>query len=106
MNGDSFLVHGDVGTAQVHPGAGVVILHTVTFQLHGNVGVSTENALSSASFCIAERALPDLRRKAQPSCVETVKVTGKPFVFGINLLQPQIDELPDPAEKDVVADKA
>src|SRR6185437_16018005 len=55
--------------------------------------VSTENALSLALFCVAERALGYLRRKAQPSCVETVKVAGKPFVFGIDLLQPEKNKL-------------
>ena len=57
------------------------------------MSVSTENALSSAFFCVAERALCYLRREAQPSCVETVKVAGKPLVFRIDLLQPEEDQL-------------
>jgi hypothetical protein len=56
--------------------------------------MTAENALSLALFCVAERALCYLRRQAQPSCVETVKVAGKLLAPGIDLLQPQKDELP------------
>lgn len=68
--------------------------------------VSTENALSLALFCVAERALSYLRRKAQPSCVETVKVAGKPFVFGIDLLQPQENELAEVCDFEIPDGKA
>lgn len=50
--------------------------------------VSTKNALSIGLFSVAERALCYLRGKAQPSCVETVEVAGKPLVLGINFLKP------------------
>lgn len=55
--------------------------------------VSAENALSFALFCVAERALCYLRRETQPSCVETVKVAGKPLLSGVDLLKPQKNEL-------------
>lgn len=57
------------------------------------MGVSAKNALSLALFCMAERALCYLRGQAQPSCVETVKVAGKPFASGIDFLQPQKEVL-------------
>src|SRR5215469_15020682 len=106
MNAYSVGAHRHVGAAQVHPGAGVPVLHSVLFHVHRDVGVPAENALSSALFCIAERALPDLRGQAQPSCVETVQVAGKPFVLRIKLLQPQINELSEVAQLDVLDDKS
>ncbi len=63
--------------------------------------VSTENALSFALFCVAERALCYLRREAQPSCVETVKVAGKRFALRVDLLQPQKNQLPQPRQPQV-----
>jgi hypothetical protein len=65
------------------------------------VGVSAKNALSLALFCMAERALCYLRSKAQPSCVETVKVAGKTFAAGIDLLQPEKDELSQARELEI-----
>jgi len=64
--------------------------------------MSAENALSSALFCIAERALRYLRGKAQPSGVETVKVASKPFAARIQFLHLQEDPLPHPADAVVV----
>lgn len=55
--------------------------------------VSTKNALSIGLFSVAERALCYLRGQAQPSCVETVKVAGKPLLSGVNLLKPQKNKL-------------
>lgn len=63
--------------------------------------VSAENALSFALFCVAERALCYLRRETQPSCVETVKVAGKPFALGIDSLQPQENQLRQPRQPQV-----
>ena len=57
MDEGPFLVYGDISTLHINPRAGVVILHAIVFGLQGNVGVSTENALSFAFFCVAERAL-------------------------------------------------
>jgi hypothetical protein len=68
--------------------------------------VSAENALSFALFCVAERALCYLRRETQPSCVETVKVAGKPFASGIDLLQPQENQLAHPGQPQVPDPKA
>jgi hypothetical protein len=68
--------------------------------------VSTENALSFALFCVAERALCYLRRQAQPSCVETVKVAGKPLVTCINPLQPQENQLSQVRDLEVLDRKA
>ena len=66
------------------------------------MGMTAENALSVALFCVAERALSYLRREAQPSGVETVKVAGKPFFLGINLLQPDIDELSEIGQLEIL----
>ena len=68
--------------------------------------MSTENALSSALFCIAERALGYLCGKPQPSGVETVQVAGKPFVARIQFLHLQKDPLAQPADAVVVDGKA
>jgi hypothetical protein len=68
--------------------------------------VSTENALSLALFCVAERALCNLRRQAQPSCVETVKVAGKAFALGINLLQPEKNGLAEAREFEILDGEA
>ncbi len=64
------------------------------------MSVTAEDALSLALFCVAERALGYLRRKAQPSCVETVKVAGKP-VLSVEFLQPEENELPQPRNLEV-----
>ena len=66
------------------------------------MGMTAENALSVALFCVAERALSYLRREAQPSGVETVKVAGKPFFLGIDLLQPDIDELSEIGQLEIL----
>jgi len=79
MDSHSFPSDGDIGAAQVHPRSAVVVLHFIALLVQRDVGMSAENALSSALFCIAERALRYLRGKAQPSGVETVKVASKPF---------------------------
>src|SRR5215831_2400705 len=102
MDGHSFLAHSDIGAPLVHPGAGVVVLHSVSLQRERRVGVTAENALSVALFCVAERALGYLRRQAQPSGVETVKVAGKPFALGIELLEPEIDKLSEKAQLEVL----
>src|SRR5262249_13628271 len=105
MDAYSFLAHSDIGAPLVHPGAGVVILHSVSLQRERRVGVTAENALSVALFCVAERALGYLRRKAQPSGVETVKVAGKAFALGIELLEPEVDKLSEKAQFEVLDGK-
>src|SRR5262249_28815660 len=56
--------------------------------------------------CVAERALCYLRRKAQPSGVETVKVAGKTLIPGIDFLEPQVNQLSPVAYLHVLDDKA
>src|SRR5215472_17818667 len=106
MDGDSFLAHSDVGATLIDPRAGVVVLNSVAFHLERHVGVTAENALSLALFCVAERGLGYLRREAQPSRVKTVKVAGNPFAFGIKLLEPQVDELSEVAQLEVPDDES
>ena len=69
------------------------------------MSVTTKDALSLALFCVAERALGYLRREAQPSCVETVKVAGKP-VLSVKLLQPEENELPQPRDFEIFDSEA
>src|SRR5260370_22972059 len=102
MDGHSFLADCNVRATLVHPGARVVVLHSVSFDLERHMGVTAENALSVALFCVAERALGYLRRKTQPSRVETVKVAGKSLLLGIELLEPQIDELSKVAQLEIL----
>src|SRR5579864_1726924 len=101
MDPYSFTVNGDVGAAKVDPCAGVEVLNSVALHLQRHMRVSAEYPLSFALFCVAERALCYLRRQAQPSGVEAVKVAGKLFASGIDLLQPQVDELSEVAELQV-----
>lgn len=86
----------------VYPCAGVVILNAFVLPAHGDVGVPTKDALSFALFCVTERAASYLRRQAQPSCVETVKVAGETFALEINLLKMQVNELSDLAQHQIV----
>jgi len=68
--------------------------------------MAAENALSVASFCVAERPSCYLRRQTQPSCVETVKVAGERLFPGIQFLQKQIKRLSDAGDVKIVDAKA
>ena len=106
MNCHSLLADSDVGAMRVYPRAGVVVLDSIKFPAHGDMRVTTKNALSFALFCVTERAASYLRREAQPSCVETVKVAGETFTGKIYLLQVQVNKLAQAAEQEVVDTEA
>jgi len=57
MDSDSFRIDGDVGASLVDPPSRVVILNAVPLPGQRRVRVSAKNALSLASFCVAERAM-------------------------------------------------
>jgi hypothetical protein len=68
--------------------------------------VSTKDSLSTGLFSVAERALCYLRRQAQPSCVETVKVAGKTFFPGIDFLKPEKNQLSKMGDAEILDGKA
>jgi hypothetical protein len=57
MDSNSFRVDGDIGTSLINPTARVVILNAIALPGQSRVRVSAKNALSLASFCVAERAM-------------------------------------------------
>ena len=91
---------------RVYPCAGVVVFDSIEFPAHGDMRVTTKNALSFALFCVTERAASYLRGQAQPSCVETVKVAGETFTAKIYLLQVQVNKFAKTAEQEVVDTEA
>jgi len=63
MDSHSFRADGDESASLVDPRARVVILHAIPHPGERGMGVTTENALSFARFCITERAMRYLLRE-------------------------------------------
>jgi hypothetical protein len=57
MDSNSFRIDGDVGASLINPTARVVVLNTIALPSQRRMRVSAKNALSFASFCVAERAM-------------------------------------------------
>ena len=86
----------------VDPGAGVIIVDTITLLMHRQMRVPAEDAVNPSGFGVGQGTCSYLGGQPQPACVQAIKTAGEALVGHIEFLYAAEEQLSGATEQFVV----